>query len=318
MTKNHVIRISNTMKRQITSAIALIFAISLLTACDARPDEAPASAVGAGQIIENPSNYVGKTVTVTGEVEDLHGPRAFEMDSGVNLGELLVLGKDPYPQVPDGATNRAFIVDDTVTVTGVVRMMVTTEIERELGWDLEPQLEVEFDRKPVLIAKSLSFTPRRAGASPTPMAGMSAEVQDFAQFVREKGPQQAGLGHEYASTGIQRLSVALTALAKRDGISDQDIEQKRALLQNRAQAIQTDPQSLRHADKVREAFIAASDLMAAIQQKSFPNLSAQMAQARQAAEAISNKEKLLEQTAKVETFFQRANDALQAMARTTG
>jgi hypothetical protein len=76
---------------------------------------------------------VGKTVTVTGNVEELHGPRALEMDSGVNLGKLLVLGKNPFPLVPDAAWNRPYFVDDTATVTGTVRMMMAAEIEREFG-----------------------------------------------------------------------------------------------------------------------------------------------------------------------------------------
>jgi hypothetical protein len=43
--------------------------------------------------------------------------------------------------------------------------------------------------------------------------------------------------------------------------------------------------------------------MAAMQQKRYPKLSAQVTQVRQAAEAINAKQNLLDQTGKVETFF---------------
>ena len=93
------------------------------------------------------------------------------------------MGKDPFPQVPDAGGNRAYLVNDTVTVTGIVRMMVAAEIERELGWNLDPQIEAELERKPVLVAQSLSFKLRPATASPSPtitpgaQMGMLAEVQ---------------------------------------------------------------------------------------------------------------------------------------------
>ena len=117
--------------------------------------------VTARQVIENPSAYVGKTVTVSGDVEEIHGPRAFNMDSGLSLGELLVIGREPFPQVPDRG-NTAYVINDVATVTGVVRMLVTADVEREIGWDLDPRLEAEFNGKPVLIAQSVNF---RSGAN---------------------------------------------------------------------------------------------------------------------------------------------------------
>ena len=145
------------------AALALAFACFLfLTACgqsaSERADET--GGVTARQIIENPSAYVGKTVTVSGNVEEIYGPRAFEMDSGVSIGELLVVGREPFPQIPE-AGNRAYVINDVATVTGVVRMFVTADVEREIGWDLTPQIEAEFNAKPVLIVQKAQF---RAGA----------------------------------------------------------------------------------------------------------------------------------------------------------
>lgn len=122
--------------------------------------------VTARQVIENPAAYVGKTVTVSGDIEEIWGPRAFNMDSGLTVGELLVVGREPFPNVPDRG-NTAFVVSDVATVTGVVRMLVIADVEREIGWDLDPNIEAEFNAKPVLIAQSISF---KAGAARAPVS----------------------------------------------------------------------------------------------------------------------------------------------------
>lgn len=154
---------------------ALLCLSSLLTACGSESPGERAEAVGgvtAAQVINNPNAYIGKTVTVSGDVEEIHGPRAFNMDSGVSLGELLVIGREPFPQVPDGGT-RGYVINDTATVTGTVRALVTAEVEREIGWDLTPELEAEFNAKPVLIAQTVGFKPN-PGRSQTSSANSNA------------------------------------------------------------------------------------------------------------------------------------------------
>ena len=140
---------------------ALLCSALLFAACASESPKERAAEVGgvtAAQVINNPSAYVGKTITVSGDVEEIHSPRAFNMDSGASVGELLVLGREPFPQLPE-AGNRAYLVSDTATVTGIVRLLVTGEVERELGWDLTPEIEAEFSAKPVLIAQQVAFRP---------------------------------------------------------------------------------------------------------------------------------------------------------------
>ncbi len=152
-----------TIFRYLGAAMLAVSGVLFLTSCaDSASDRAEkVGGVTARQVIENPSAYVGKTVTVSGDVEEIWGPRAFNMDSGISLGELLVVGREPFPQVGE-AGNRAYVISDVATVTGVVRMLVTADVEREIGWDLDPRIEAEFNAKPVLIAQSINF---RAGAA---------------------------------------------------------------------------------------------------------------------------------------------------------
>lgn len=150
-----------TIFRQMGVMSLAISSFLFLTSCADSAGERAAKTGGttARQVIENPSAYVGKTVTVSGDVEEIHGPLAFNMDSGLSVGELLVVGREPFPQVGE-AGNRAYVVNDVATVTGVVRMLVAAEVEREIGWDLDPRIEAEFNAKPVLVAQSVNF---RAG-----------------------------------------------------------------------------------------------------------------------------------------------------------
>ncbi len=122
--------------------------------------------VTAQMVIENPDAYIGKTVTVSGDVEEIHGPKAFNMDSGVSVGELLVVGREPFPNLAD-ADNRMYVINDVATVTGVVKKFVMADVEKEVGWDLDPNIFSEFEGKTVLVANSVGFKPGKGTATTT-------------------------------------------------------------------------------------------------------------------------------------------------------
>ena len=156
--------------------------------------------VTARQVIENPGAYVGKTVTVSGDVEEIHGPRAFNMDSGLSAGELLVIGREPFPQVTE-AGNRAYVISDVATVTGTVRMLVAADVEREIGWDLEPQLEAEFNAKPVLIAQNISFRPNANRAATMPADNSANQsAANTANTTTDTNPNQSTANNQMNQT----------------------------------------------------------------------------------------------------------------------
>ncbi|HEX6125282.1 MAG TPA: hypothetical protein VFZ23_07895 [Pyrinomonadaceae bacterium] len=183
-------------------ALAFVVPVLLLAASCGESVSERVEKVGgvtARQVIENPTAYVGKTVTVSGNVEEIHGPQAFNMDSGVTMGELLVVGREPFVGVPERG-NTAYVVSDVATVTGVVRMLVAAEVEREIGWDLDPEIEAEFNAKPVLIAQNVSF---RAGAGRQPEQG---EIVDYLVIVT--APDQRSLvGRRVKFTDVKVQSV---------------------------------------------------------------------------------------------------------------
>ena len=124
----------------------------------ARPsDAAPAAntALKVEDLVKDADRYMGQEVTVVGEVDEVLSPQAFALDEDSMLeggidNDLLVF----YPKSAELAPLDDAWLNDGVRVTGTVGRMTVTEIEREVGWDLDPKIEIEVEKKgPVLIAK---------------------------------------------------------------------------------------------------------------------------------------------------------------------
>lgn len=120
------------------------------------------------RVKENPTQYYGKDIQATGNIEEVYNPTAFVLESEDPFfgEEILVLSRTPMAL---GAANLQ--ADSKVRVSGKVRQLVITELERELGWDFDTHIEAEFDSKPVIVAQSivsaaspeLSWTEAEAG-----------------------------------------------------------------------------------------------------------------------------------------------------------
>lgn len=104
------------------------------------------------EISEEPEQYYGRTIAVSGEVAEQLSPNTFTIqDEGLFAGEsVLVVGVTPDP---------ALDANEEVVVTGTLRPYVAADFERDydLGWDLEvqEQIEAEYTQKPVLVAEEV-------------------------------------------------------------------------------------------------------------------------------------------------------------------
>jgi hypothetical protein len=113
--------------------------------------------VTVGKITGDLDNYLGKTVTVVADVQEVLGPRAFTLDEDDVLAggidnDMLVLS----PQAGNLTPIENNWMKNKVRVTGTVRGIAVAEIEREVGWDLDPKIEAEFkDVKAVLVANAV-------------------------------------------------------------------------------------------------------------------------------------------------------------------
>ena len=108
-------------------------------------------------VVTNVDRYAGQEITIRGEVDEVLSPMAFAMDEDAPLAagidnDLLVF----FPKASALADLDDQWLNDEVRVTGTVSKMTVVEVEREVGWDLDPKIEAAVEKKgPILIAKKV-------------------------------------------------------------------------------------------------------------------------------------------------------------------
>jgi hypothetical protein len=150
----------------------------------------------------------------------------------------------------------------------------------------------------------------------TRVVNLPAQVSEFESFVRDNPASESmKLDHNYTSGGIRRLADALGAISDQQDIKGLDIKDKLDLLRGYADRLQKDQSSDEHANVVVAAFTLASDLMDSVEQHISRNLKNEVAEVRQAAEAIDPDKRLVDQKAQVETFLEKTGRLLSEMAQ---
>ena len=120
------------------------------------------------EITDSPGPFLGQTVTVSGEVDQVLGPRAFTIggDDFIGEDELLVVGANDLPQLigrselPGRPAGELLAADDVVQVTGPVRRFDLAAVEREIGFDLDDGLFAEWAGRPAVVARTVRLSPR--------------------------------------------------------------------------------------------------------------------------------------------------------------
>lgn len=103
---------------------------------------APSMTLDVQDLNSNISQYLGQQVSVAGEVEEKYGPRSFILESGGLFNdEILVV----VPRDAQGLKAQQLQEDADIIVTGTVRSMTVIDVERELGWDFDPEIEMELE-----------------------------------------------------------------------------------------------------------------------------------------------------------------------------
>lgn len=140
----------------------------------------------------------------------------------------------------------------------------------------------------------------------------SGPISEFVLFTETEGGRlDMGLEHEYTSEGLMKLQDALQTLAEERTDLNEEIRRQLDELERVAQEIQSDPESVRHADKIQEAFMSAANAMYTIEAQL--DSDANVEEVLQAAEEINPQELTLEQKEQVRTFFEEASQALEKM-----
>lgn len=151
-----------------------------------------------------------------------------------------------------------------------------------------------------------------------PIGGMATDSAPPAAGAFLRWSEEAGadttmsLDHQYTVTGIRHLTDALQAIA--GSAQAAAVGEELRLLRSRADTLQQNPESTRHADRVRVMFRSLSGLMAAMQQERFPDMADEVKAVNDAAEAVRADRLLLDQRAQVKDFFDRSAVVVRQMA----
>lgn len=168
---------------------AALIAVVATSACSSERERAadraaqqapmPLPTAKVDEVKEHPAWYYDKAVRVTGAIDEVYSDQAFRLE-GTGWAfddDITVLLKKPV----DAGASTTFAKDDELIVSGTVRRFVVADVERDLGWDLSPEIEVKLKERPVLIADAVrKITPEQAKNANEVAKG---DVETVAQLV---------------------------------------------------------------------------------------------------------------------------------------
>ncbi|WP_017660429.1 hypothetical protein [Baaleninema simplex] len=113
-------------------------------------------------LAENPGKYVGRTVSLTGEIEETRSPYIFELEEDGGVVELF--NDDSVLVVSNDISQAPIEEGREVRITGQVREFSIVEIERDYDFDFDDlaireELEYEYEGRPVVYADSIQILP---------------------------------------------------------------------------------------------------------------------------------------------------------------
>ncbi|AFY79780.1 hypothetical protein [Oscillatoria acuminata] len=125
------------------------------------------SVITLENVAGSPEEYYGQTVTIRGDFQESIDENAFKLTRGGFLffggSEIVVVNNTGQPIVPPEND------DVSLQVTGEVRQMRVAELQRDFGWDFwDPDVYVEYDQRPVIVAESVALAPDPGQISENP------------------------------------------------------------------------------------------------------------------------------------------------------
>lgn len=202
-------------------AIALALMALILPACNTNQLEAttPASPgnVTTEEVTDNTNALIGQTVTVRSEPLRKISPNTFTINDEQFFGSepILVVNASRAPIVlPEG--------DTEVQVTGKVAKFVVADLEREFDLDLQPEVYVEYEGKPALIAQSIALAPEPGEITKNPSQYYGKTIAVPAEVEEIVGPNAFTLDEDELIGGNDLLVLVATPNQQRTPIKDDE------------------------------------------------------------------------------------------------
>ena len=111
----------------------------------------PAERVTIEELADNPSEFYGESVTVSGEVIETVEPGAFRIEG--DDGELLVVGVQQLQNIAKGG-DKEVSEGDLVRATGEVRQFKLEEVRNEVDYGIDNEYFGDFTGEPAVLASS--------------------------------------------------------------------------------------------------------------------------------------------------------------------
>lgn len=139
-----------------------------------------------------------------------------------------------------------------------------------------------------------------------------SEINDYNSYVSNP---DMDVDHEYSSEALTKLIAATSATA--NGL-DIDINADMSAANSLANEIKNDPESLKHANKIKETAQKIAQALKTIQSEKFPQFSSQYAEVETAVSNINVDTPTLDQKNAVKAFFNKAGNLLTSIQNNDG
>jgi hypothetical protein len=133
-------------------------------------------------------------------------------------------------------------------------------------------------------------------------------VSKYVAHIGDK--EKMGIDHQYSSEALVLLINALENRTEEANINT-DVEMEE--LKKDVRAIKEDPQSLNHANSIKNVGMKIVNLMEKVQKEKYPNISQDVQETRTAVQNIQPSTPTLDQKDAMNSFYKEAGDVLQKM-----
>lgn len=137
---------------------AVVFLLFLVAVPAVNNLTSPVDVSRIERIVSNPESFKNRDTTVSGNINEVIGTRAFTVNDPDIIGNdnLLIISRQPLQAVGGGGDDLLYKENDRVTVSGPVRIFRIKEIEDDLGVDLDDDAFLQWEGRPALIVNSIN------------------------------------------------------------------------------------------------------------------------------------------------------------------
>lgn len=149
-----------------------------------------------------------------------------------------------------------------------------------------------------------------------PAEPIAQAVNTFSAFTLEQSATRGpDFNDKYAADGLRLLAAVIDAFIVHDSLVRNVQAATSSHMRAEADRIERASESQSSVTPNRAAFMAAAEIVTVVQRKNYPHLAQAIRRLRDAARSVRLNRPLREQSAEIESFFQRASDAVQGMTR---